>query len=129
MANRGDVISVDKLWDIFDLEREKAWEGVEAPVGAPEWNVAAGKIDVINNICHAVHNMNTCSRSDGENAQKPVLKDGVSVVHSDYANGTAKTETQRWREWVEMIKISFYHIMRYRLSIILLLMNILKLLI
>lgn len=100
MANRGDVISVDKLWDIFDLEREKAWEGVEAPVGAPEWNVAAGKIDVINNICHAVHNMNTCSRSDGENAQKPVLKDGVSVVHSDYANGTAKTETQRWREWV-----------------------------
>ena len=31
MANRGDVISVDKLWDIFDLEREKAWEGVEAP--------------------------------------------------------------------------------------------------
>jgi len=28
MANRGDVISVDKLWDIFDLEREKrgrAW--------------------------------------------------------------------------------------------------------
>ena len=29
MANRGDVISVDKLWDIFDLERKKAWEGVE----------------------------------------------------------------------------------------------------
>ena len=29
MANRGDVISVDKLWKIFDLEREKAWEGVE----------------------------------------------------------------------------------------------------
>ena len=27
MANRGDVISVDKLWDIFDLERENAWEG------------------------------------------------------------------------------------------------------
>ena len=80
--------------------RPITWEGVEAPVATPEWNVAAGKIDVINNICHAVHNMNTCSRSDGEKAQKPVLKDGVSVVHSDYANGTAKTETQRWREWV-----------------------------
>lgn len=100
MANRGDVVSVDKLWDIFDLEREKAWEGVDAPIGSQEWEAAAGKIDTINNICEAVHNMNTCSRSDGEKAQKPVLKDGVSVVHSDYANGTAKTETQRWREWV-----------------------------
>lgn len=29
MANRGDVISVDRLWKIFDLEREKAWEGVD----------------------------------------------------------------------------------------------------
>ena len=27
MANRGDVISVDKLWDIFDLEREKSVGG------------------------------------------------------------------------------------------------------
>lgn len=27
MANRGDTISVDKLWDIFDKEREKAWDG------------------------------------------------------------------------------------------------------
>ena len=27
MANRGDVISVDKLWDVFDREREKAWDG------------------------------------------------------------------------------------------------------
>lgn len=34
MANRGDVISVDKLWDIFDREREKAWEGVDAPTSA-----------------------------------------------------------------------------------------------
>ena len=23
MANRGDVVSVDKLWDVFDREREK----------------------------------------------------------------------------------------------------------
>lgn len=83
MANRGDVVSVDKLWDIFDRERVRAWEGVDAPVGTPEWEAAAGKIDVINNICHAVHNMNTCSRADGEKAEKPVLKDGVSVVHSD----------------------------------------------
>lgn len=100
MANRGDVVSVDKLWDIFDREREKAWEGVDAPVGSPEWNIAGGKIDVINNICSAVGEMNTCSRADGEKAKKPVLKDGVSVVHSDYANGTAKTETRKWREWV-----------------------------
>ena len=66
MANRGDVISVDKLWDIFDRECEKAWEGVDAPVGSSEWNIAAGKIDTINNICEAVHGMNTCSRSDWE---------------------------------------------------------------
>ena len=96
MANRGDVISVDKLWDIFDLEREKAWEGVEAPVATPEWNIAAGKIDVINNICESVYNMNTCSRSDGEKAEKPVWKEGKSVVHSDYADGTARTETHHW---------------------------------
>lgn len=51
-------------------------------------------------ICGAVHSMNTSSRSNGEKAEKPVLKDGVSVVHSDYANGTAKTETLGWREWV-----------------------------
>lgn len=28
MANRGDVVSVDKLWDIFDQKRKRAWEGV-----------------------------------------------------------------------------------------------------
>lgn len=99
MANRGDVVSVDKLWDVFDREREKAWEGVEAPVGAPEWNIAAGKIDVINNICESVYNMNTCSRSDGEKAEKPVWKEGKSVVHSDYADGTARTETHHWGEY------------------------------
>lgn len=66
MANRGDVVSVDKLWDIFDRECEKAWEGVDAPIGSSEWNIAAGKIDTINNICEAVHGMNTCSRSDWE---------------------------------------------------------------
>lgn len=30
MANRGDAISVDRLWDAFDAEREKAWDGVDA---------------------------------------------------------------------------------------------------
>ena len=74
MANRGDVISVDKLWDIFDLEREKAWEGVDAPIGSQEWKAAAGKIDTINNICEAVHDMNTCSRADGEKAKKAGLE-------------------------------------------------------
>ena len=37
MANRGDVISVDKLWDIFDREREKAWEGVEHDAGRSDY--------------------------------------------------------------------------------------------
>ena len=44
MANRGDVISVDKLWDIFDREREKTWDGVDSSIGSPEWEDAAGKI-------------------------------------------------------------------------------------
>ena len=48
MANRGDAISVDKLWKIFDLEREKAWEGVDSPIGSQEWKAAAGKIETIN---------------------------------------------------------------------------------
>lgn len=30
MANRGDVVSVDMLWDIFDRERDRAWDGVDA---------------------------------------------------------------------------------------------------
>ena len=36
MADRGDVVSVDKLWDIFDRERKKAWEGVDAPIDSQE---------------------------------------------------------------------------------------------
>ena len=100
MANRGDVISVDKLWDIFDREREKAWEGVDAPVGTPEWNIAAGKIDVINNICSAAHNMNAAPRSSGDKAEKPVWKDGESIVHTDYADGHAETKANRWAAWV-----------------------------
>ena len=99
MANRCDVISVDKLWDIFDLEREKAWEGVDSPVGTPEWNVAAGKIDVINNICGAVHGMNAAPRSSTDKAEKPVWKVKKSIVHTDYADGSADTRTYQRASW------------------------------
>ena len=99
MANRGDVISVDKLWDIFDLEREKAWDGVDAPVGSPEWNIAAGKIDVINNICYAVQDMNAEPRSSADQAEKPVWEETTSVVHTDYADGSAETKTVKHASW------------------------------
>ena len=99
MANRGDVISVDKLWDIFDREREKAWEGVDAPVGSPDWNVAAGKIDTINNICHAVHRMNAEARSSADKAEPPVWKVKQSVVHTDYADGSADIRTIKRAAW------------------------------
>lgn len=99
MANRGDVVSVDMLWDIFDRERARAWDGVYAQVGSPEWNVAAGKINVINNICDAVHGMNTCSRSDGGKAEKPVWKVKSSIVHTDYADGSADTKTVQRASW------------------------------
>ena len=55
MAARSEVISVDELWNVFDMERRRAWEGHDAEVGSPEWNIEAGKIDTINNICHAVY--------------------------------------------------------------------------
>ena len=99
MANRGDVVSVDMLWDIFDRERDRAWDGVDAPVGSSEWNVSAGKIDVINNICDAVHGMNTCSRSDGEKAEKPAWKVKSGIVHTDYADGSADTKTVQRASW------------------------------
>ena len=99
MANRGDVVSVDKLWDIFDREREKAWDGVDAPVGSPEWNIAAGKIDVINNICYAVHDMNAEPRSSADQAEKPVWEETTSVVHTDYADGSAETKTVKHASW------------------------------
>ena len=99
MANRGDVISVDRLWDVFDVEREKAWDGVDAPVGSPEWNIAAGKIYVINNICNAVHNMNAEPRSSADQAEKPVWKETPSVVHTDYADGSAETKTVKHAAW------------------------------
>ena len=99
MANRNDVVSVDKLWDIFDRERERAWEDVDAPVGTPEWEIAAGKIGTINNICSAVSEMNTCSRADGEKAEKPVWKVKRSVVHTGYADGSADTKVIKRASW------------------------------
>lgn len=99
MANRSDAINVDKLWDIFDREREKAWEGVDAPVGSTQWDIAAGKIDVINNICSAVHSMNAVSRSSADKAERPIWKENESVVHIDCADGSAETKVSRWASW------------------------------
>lgn len=93
------LISDDKLWEIFDTERKKACEGVDAEVGTPEWNVAAGKIDVINSICGAVTDMNAAERTPTDEAKKPIWKEGISVVHSDYADGHGETARHGWAEW------------------------------
>lgn len=82
-----------------DVEREKAWDGVDAPIGSPEWEAAAGKIDTINNICEAVHGMNTESRSSADKAEKPVWKVKQSVVHTDYVDGSADTRTIKRASW------------------------------
>lgn len=72
---------------------------MDAPIGSQEWEAAAGKIDTINNICEAVHGMNTCSRADGGNAKKPVWRVKQSVVHTDYADGSADTRTIKRASW------------------------------
>lgn len=59
----------------------------------------AGKIDVINNICNAVHNMNAEPRSSADRAEKPVWKETSSVVHTDYADGSAETKTVKHAAW------------------------------
>ena len=100
MAKRSEVISINELWDIFDAEREKAWDGVDAEPGEPAWEIAAGKIKVINNICHGVCDMNAAERSSGDKAEVPIWKSGESVVHTDYANGSADTRLNRWAAWV-----------------------------
>lgn len=99
MASRSDVISVDALWDIFDAERERAWFGVDAEPGTPEWDVAAGKIVAIGNICGSVREMNAAERSNADKAEPPVWKSGKSLVHTDYADGTADTRLNRWAAW------------------------------
>lgn len=100
MATRSDVISVDELWDIFDAEREKAWDGVDAKPGEPAWEIAAGKIQVIGNICGGVCDMNAAKRSSGDKAEPPIWKNGESVVHTDYTNGSADTKLNEWASWV-----------------------------
>jgi hypothetical protein len=94
-------INKHELWDCFNAERRKAWEGHEdAEVGSPEWNECAAKIDVINNICHYAANMNAAPRSDADKAMKPIWKSGESIVHSDYADGHGETKLHQWAAWV-----------------------------
>ena len=101
MAARSDIISVDELWDVFDRERSRAWDGRrEEEIGSPEWNIAAGKIDTINNICHSVRLMNAAPRSNADDALPPIWKDGQSLVHSLYADGHGETSSRRWAAWV-----------------------------
>lgn len=99
MAKRTDVISVNTLWDIFETERERAWAGVTAKPGTPEWEIAAGKIHTINNICKSVYAMNAAERSSSDNAVPPIWKSGTSVVHTDYANGLVDTKLKNWAAW------------------------------
>lgn len=99
MSNCPKVIYTDELWDIFNRERELAWEDADTDIGSPEWNVSVGKIDVINHICEAVYQMNAAPRSDSDNAKSPIWKERVSIVHTDYADGTAKTEPVKWANW------------------------------
>lgn len=75
MASRNDAVSVDYLWEVFDSDRRKAWYRVESEPGTLEWNIAAGKIDVINNICRFVRKMNAAERSDSD---IPVLQGFVA---------------------------------------------------
>lgn len=100
MATKSDAISVNALWDIFDAERNKAWNGVTAEPGEPEWNIAVGKIETINNICHNVIDMNAAERSSADEALFPIWKSGSSVVHTDYANRPGTTNVKNWAAWV-----------------------------
>mgnify|MGYP006872979199 CR=1 FL=1 len=93
-------INTTELWNCFDAERRKAWEGHDnAEVGSPEWNECAAKIDVINNICRYVNHMNAAPRSNADKAIAPIWKHGDSLVHSDYADGSAETKVNHWAEW------------------------------
>ena len=48
MATRNDTVIADEVYNILDRERDKAWDGVDTPAGTPDWYVAAGKIETIN---------------------------------------------------------------------------------
>lgn len=81
MAHRNDTVSVDELWDIFGKARKEAWKDVNADVGEPDWEIAAGKIDIINYICHGVREMNAAPRHTEDVAKLPILQDCESLVH------------------------------------------------
>jgi len=94
------LITDDALWEIFNAERTKAWDSVDAEVGSPEWEQAAAKIDVINNICHAVMKMDGAKRTPSDEAKKPVWKSAESVIHETLANGTGRFRKEQWAAWV-----------------------------
>lgn len=100
MANRNDTVCVDQLWDVFDKARKEAWRDVNADVGEPDWEIAAGKIDIINYICCGVYEMNAASRNATDTAKPPILQDCESLVHTDYADGTSKNCINRFKAWL-----------------------------
>lgn len=99
MAKIGDTVEVEKITKFLELEREKAWRDVNAQPGDLDWEVAAGKIHVINNISNMLHHSNAAARSSADQAAVPILRSGESIVHYDYADGSAKTELQKWAAW------------------------------
>lgn len=100
MAHRNDTVLVDELWDIFDKAREEAWKDVNAGVGEPDWEIAAGKIDIISYICHGVRGMNAAPRHTAETAKLPIFQDCESLVHIDCANGKSKNQINRYKSWI-----------------------------
>lgn len=100
MAHRNDTVSVDELWDIFDKARKEAWKDVNADVGEPDWEIAAGKIDIISYISHGVREMNAAPRHTEDVAKLPILQDCESLVHTEYADGTGKNHIHRFKAWI-----------------------------
>lgn len=100
MATRNDTVIADEVYNILDRERDKAWDGVDTPAGTPDWYVAAGKIETINNISESLRMLNAAPRHDADIALKPVWKSSESLVFSDYVDGTGSAELRRWAAWV-----------------------------
>lgn len=100
MATRSDAVILDEIYDILDQERDKAWEGIDAPAGTPDWNVAVEKIKTINNICGSLRKLNAAPRHDTDIALKPIWESSESLVFSDYVDGTGSAELRRWAAWV-----------------------------
>ena len=100
MATRSDAVILDEIYDILDQERDKAWGGIDAPAGTPDWNVAVEKIKTINNICGSLRKLNAAPRHDTDIALKPIWESSESLVFSDYVDGTGSAELRRWAAWV-----------------------------